>query len=74
MDFVDVLVGIDCVEGVFYVVLMLNMWGFEGVVVVKVDEIVIFGLVFEGFFKVNINVIIVESFEWFELVVNVVKF
>lgn len=73
VDGVDVMVGIECCLGIVYLVFMLNLKGFENVVVVWVDEVVIFGVVSEVFLQWNINCSIVESIVCFEFVVKVVK-
>ena len=64
-DAADVMARIRRRPGVTYAVLTPNMKGFEGALVAKADEVVVFGAASEAFSQKNINCSIAESIERF---------
>jgi hydroxymethylglutaryl-CoA lyase len=64
-DAAEVMARIKRKPGVVYSALTPNMKGFEGAVVAKADEIVVFGAASEAFSQKNINCSIAESIERF---------
>jgi hydroxymethylglutaryl-CoA lyase len=59
--------------GVVYSVLVPNMKGFEGALVAKADEVVVFGAASEAFSQKNINCSIAESIERFQPVAQAAR-
>jgi len=68
-DNAEVMAGIARQSGVRYSVLTPNLKGFEAALLVKPDEIVVFGAASEAFSQKNINCSIAESIERFAPVV-----
>ena len=68
-DNAEVMAGISRKPGVRYSVLTPNLKGFEAALLVKPDEIVVFGAASEAFSQKNINCSIAESIERFAPVV-----
>ena len=69
-DSADVLAGINRKPGVIYSALVPNMLGLDRALVVRADEIAVFGSASEGFSQANINCSISESLTRFEPVVR----
>jgi hydroxymethylglutaryl-CoA lyase len=72
-DNAEVMAGITRQQGVRYSVLTPNMKGFEGALLAKPDEIVIFAAASEAFSQRNINCSIAESIERFRPVAQAAR-
>jgi hydroxymethylglutaryl-CoA lyase len=72
-DNAEVMAGITRHHGVRYSVLTPNMKGFEGALLAKPDEIVIFAAASEAFSQRNINCSIAESIERFRPVAEAAR-
>jgi hydroxymethylglutaryl-CoA lyase len=72
-DNAEVMAGITRQSGVRYSVLTPNMKGFEGALLAKPDEIVIFAAASEAFSQRNINCSIAESIERFRPVADAAR-
>jgi hydroxymethylglutaryl-CoA lyase len=72
-DNAEVMAGISRQSGVRYSVLTPNMKGFEGALLAKPDEIVIFAAASEAFSQRNINCSIAESIERFRPVAEAAR-
>ncbi|MDT7514351.1 hydroxymethylglutaryl-CoA lyase [Rhodoferax mekongensis] len=72
-DNAEVMAGVQRRDGVRYSVLTPNMKGYEGAVLSRPDEIVVFGAASEAFSQKNINCSIEESIERFRPVAQAAK-
>ncbi|WP_394756927.1 hydroxymethylglutaryl-CoA lyase [Rhodoferax sp.] len=72
-DNLDVMAGINRLQGVRYSVLTPNLQGFAAALTAKPDEIVVFASASEAFSQKNINCSIAESIERFAPVVDAAR-